>query len=212
MMDSENGKEIENKLQMAKKRDHKIMITDEAIEKVPLIQYKEIPECEYLTIQELAKEVLTVAKNENDSNEVALTYSLDSQNLMEEGNEYMGIALGDEHGVDPCMNTVSNHLIMASYGCVVIILHNHPSLSKFSLDDVKFFLRNNTVKMMVVVTNLGSISYLVKKDNYEHKTAVGLYNESVNRHNEGSGLRDYQKAVEYFLSNCKMANIIYDDR
>jgi hypothetical protein len=212
MMDSENGKEIENKLQMAKKRDHKIMITDEAIEKVPLIQYKEIPECEYLTIQELAKEVLTVAKNENDSNEVALTYSLDSQNLMEEGNEYMGITLGDEHGVDPCMNTVSNHLIMASYGCVVIILHNHPSLSKFSLDDVKFFLRNNTVKMMVVVTNLGSISYLVKKDNYEHKTAVGLYNESVNRHNEGSGLRDYQKAVEYFLSNCKMANIVYDDR
>jgi excinuclease UvrABC helicase subunit UvrB len=129
-----------------------------------------------------------------------------------EGNEYMGIALGDEHGVDPCMNTVSNHLIMASYGCVVIILHNHPSLSKFSLDDVKFFLRNNTVKMMVVVTNLGSISYLVKKDNYEHKTAVELYNESVNRHNEGSGLRDYQKAVEYFLSNCKMANIVYDDR
>ena len=33
-----------NDLEMAKKRDHKIMITDEAINKVPLVQYKEIPE------------------------------------------------------------------------------------------------------------------------------------------------------------------------
>ena len=33
-----------NDLEMAKKRDHKIMITDEAINKVPRVQYKEIPE------------------------------------------------------------------------------------------------------------------------------------------------------------------------
>lgn len=34
-------------LEMAKKRDHKIMITDEAIHKVPYIRCKEIPEEEY---------------------------------------------------------------------------------------------------------------------------------------------------------------------
>ena len=33
-----------NDLEMAKKRDHKIMITDEAINKVPRVQYKEISE------------------------------------------------------------------------------------------------------------------------------------------------------------------------
>ncbi len=43
---------------MAKNRDHKIMITDEAIEKVPLIKYKEIPESEYLMLQEFAKRKL----------------------------------------------------------------------------------------------------------------------------------------------------------
>ena len=69
-------------LEMAKKRDHKILITDKAIKKVPLVQYKEIPESEYLMLQELAKEVLTVSKNDNDSNEVALTYSLDYQNAV----------------------------------------------------------------------------------------------------------------------------------
>jgi hypothetical protein len=199
-------------LEMAKKRDHKIMITDEAIKKVPLVAYKEIPANEYLTLQELAKEVLTVSKNNNHSNEVALTYSLDHENLIADGQEYIGVTLGDEHSVNPCMNTVSNHLIMYSLECVVIILHNHPSLSKFSLEDVKFFLRNETVKMMVVVTNLGSISYLVKKDNYDQKKAVDLYNHAVNIHNKGSGLDDYKKAAAYFLSNCYKANIVYEDR
>ncbi len=46
---------------MAKKRDHKIIITDEAIEKVPFVKYKKIPESKYLMLQELAKEVLTVS-------------------------------------------------------------------------------------------------------------------------------------------------------
>lgn len=90
-----------NELEMAKKRDHKIMITDEAIEKVSFVKYKEIHESEYLMLQELAKEVLTVSKNDNDSNEVALTYSLDYRNLIAEGKEFMGVALGDEHSVDP---------------------------------------------------------------------------------------------------------------
>ena len=179
---------------------------------MPLIRYKEIPEIEYLMLQGLAKEVLTISKNDNDSNEVALTYSLDYRNLIAEGKEFMGVALGDEHSVDPCMNAVSYHLIVASLECVVIVLHNHPSLSKFSLEDVKFLLRNETVKMMVVVTNLGRISYLVKKDNYDRKKAIEIYNNAVNIHNDGSGIRDYQKAALYFLSNCYEANIVYEDR
>lgn len=211
-MASDEKKISMNELEMAKKRDHKIMITDEAVEKVPLVKYKEIPETEYLMLQELAKEVLIVSKNDNDSNEVALTYSLDYRNLIAEGKEFMGIALGDEHSVDPCMNTVSHHLITASFECIVIVLHNHPSLSKFSLEDVKFFLSNGTVKMMVVVTNLGGISYLVKKDSYDRKKAIEIYSHSVNVHNEGSGIHDYQKAVSYFLKNCHEANIVYEDR
>ena len=35
-----------NDLEMAKKRDYKIMITDAAINKGPRVQYKEIPETE----------------------------------------------------------------------------------------------------------------------------------------------------------------------
>ena len=44
-----------NDLEMAKKRDYKIMITDAAINKVPRVQYKEIPETEYDNLRELAE-------------------------------------------------------------------------------------------------------------------------------------------------------------
>lgn len=60
-------------LEMSKKRDHKIIITDKAIEKVPFIRYKEIPEEEYPIIQMFAKKALQLSKDENESNEVAIT-------------------------------------------------------------------------------------------------------------------------------------------
>ena len=63
-----------DELNMARKRDHKIMITEEAIDKVPLIEFREIPKEHYGILQNLAKEVLRISKDENNSNEVAITY------------------------------------------------------------------------------------------------------------------------------------------
>ena len=90
-----------------KKRDHKIMITDEAINKLSRVQYKEIPETEYDNLRELARQVLQISKDENDSNEVAVTYSLESAQLIETGECYLGIALGVEHDVDPLSDAIS---------------------------------------------------------------------------------------------------------
>ena len=66
--------------------------------------------------------------------------------------------------------------------------------------------------MMVVITNLGGISYIVKRENIDQRKAIEVYNDAVNMHNEGNGIKDYQKAVAYFLSRCHEANIIYEDR
>lgn len=52
-------------------------------------------------IQELAKNVLRISKRENNSNEVALTYSMDSTECIQNEEEYIGVALGGEHEVDP---------------------------------------------------------------------------------------------------------------
>lgn len=201
-----------NYLEMARKRDHKIRITDQAIKKVPRIKYKNIPESEYNTIQELARNVLRISKNENDSNEVAITYGMDSMERIKKGEEYIGVALGSEHGVDPLSNTTAYHLISTAEDCIVIVLHNHPSLSNFSLSDVQFLLRYASVKMMVVITNLGSISYLAKGEGYNYDKAVSLLNEAVALNNKAKNLKGLQKAADHFLKNCNIAGIAYENR
>ncbi len=201
-----------NNLEMAKKRDHKIKITDEAIRKVPRIQYKGIPDVEYDNIRELARQVLQISKDENDSNEVAVTYSLESTLLIEKGERYIGIVLGAEHAVDPLSDPTSFHLIRSSGQCVVIVLHNHPSLSEFSLSDIQFLLRYESVKMMVVVTNLGSVSYLVKNSRYDFEKAVLLLNDAVDLNNRAKNIKDLQRAADYFLNNCYSVGIDYENR
>lgn len=211
-MGRNDNKEKLKDLEMAKKRDHKIMITDEAIKKVPKIQYKNIPESEYNIIQKLAKKVLYISKNENNSNEVAITYSMNSIECIRRGEEYIGVALGSEHEVDPISNTTAYHLVSSAKECIVIVLHNHPSLSNFSLSDVQFLLRYASIKMMIVVTNLGSISYLVKGKRYAYENAVALFNESISSSNEARDLKGLQKAADYFLKNCYMVGIDYNNQ
>lgn len=199
-------------LKMAKKRDHKILITDEAISKVPCVKYKEIPETEYDNLKELARQVLQISKDENDSNEVALTYSLESAQLIEKGERYLGVALGTEHDVDPLSDSTSYHLIHASKKCVVLVMHNHPSLSAFSLSDIQFLLKYETVKLMVVITNLGSISYLVKNSKYDFEKAVVLLNEAIDINNKAKNIKGLQEAADYFLKSCYNVGIDYEKR
>ena len=137
---------------------------------------------------------------------------MDSVERIQKGEEYIGVALGSEHGVDPISNTTAYHLVSSAEECIVIVLHNHPSLSDFSLSDVQFLLRYASVKMMVVVTNLGNISYLVKGKGYAYEKAVALFNEAVSSNNEAQDLKGLQKAADHFLKNCCMVGIDYDNR
>ena len=148
----------------------------------------------------------------DNSDEVAITYSMDSAEYIQKGEEYIGVALGSEHGVDPVSSTTAYHLVSSAKSCIVIVLHNHPSLSDFSLSDVQFLLRYASVKMMVVVTNLGSISYLVKGEKYVYEKAVTLFNEAVNVNNEAKDLKGLQKAADCFLKRCYTVGIDYDNR
>lgn len=211
MVFSEKLTDLES-LEMAKKRNCKIVITNEAIEKVPFIRYKEIPEEEYPIIQMLAKKVLQLSKDENESNEVAITYSMDNIDEFKEPAQCFGIDFGDSHSADPMRDSYSYHLICGSKKCVVISLHNHPSLSKISLVDVRFFLEYPTIKLLIVVTNFGNIYYLVKSHNYNCEKAIDIFNEAVSLNNVAMGLRALQKASEYFLKNCYKSGIIYADR
>lgn len=203
-----------NAMEMAKKRDRKIAITDEAISKVPVIEYKSIPSSQYRIINELAKEALIISKEDNDNNEVAITYRMSSLSEMKEDErtKVMGVALGDEHSVDPEEDTVSYHLLNSTADCIVIIVHNHPSLSKISLADVRYLLQYHSLKMIVAVTNYGNITYLVKSEKYNRESAINLYDKCVDMYNDADDLKGYQDATEHFLDKCHSSGLIYDDR
>ena len=197
----------------ANKRDHKVEITDIAISKVPFIKYREIPEDQYETLQSLAKAVLRISMNENDCNEVAIAYDLDGPQKELDGEEYIAWAKGDEASVEPMSDTDTNHVIVSAKGCVVVILHNHPNLSKISLEDVMFMLRLSTVKMVIAVTNRGAIGYIVKTNDYDKKrlAAYKLMEEAVERNNKATNLKEKQDACDYFLNNCYKVGLVYED-
>lgn len=151
--------------------------------------------------------MLRISKEENNSNEVAITYKMAGSEYFDDDEDCIGVTLGDEHEVDPLRNTTAYHLIASSAQCIVIVLHSHPLLSNFSLSDVHFFLQYDSVKMIVSVTNLGNISYLVKGKRYNYESAIDLFNESATLHNKADNLKGLQKAANHFLKNCSSVGI-----
>lgn len=192
------------------KRDHKVEITDIAISKVPYIEYKEIPEDCYKVLQELAKMVLILARENNNGDETAITYSLDAPELVLDGEECLTISYGDAHSVDPLQSTMANHLVVTAQGCVVIILHNHPNLSKISLQDVSYLFRFASIKMIVAVTNTGSVNYIVKTDKYNRLGAMKLFYECLELLKRARNLKERQNATDRFLNNCYQYGMFFE--
>jgi hypothetical protein len=123
-----------------------------------------------------------------------------------------GVSLGDEHSVDPEEDTVSYHILNGILQCVVVVLHNHPSMSKLSLQDVGFLLTYRNMKMIIAVTNYGHIYYLVKTDKYDAEKAAILYKEAYSLYAKAENLKGYQEATDYFLNNCYMVGLLHEDR
>lgn len=87
----------------------RIDITDVAISKVPYIEYKGFSEKQNNIMRRLTQEVLILSKEENQSNEVAITFDIASDNPLEN----YGISFGDEHSVTIAADTLSNHLLVS---------------------------------------------------------------------------------------------------
>ena len=164
---------IMNKKLNAKKRNKKVAITDIAIHKVSYIHYKNFTKEQNDIMYELAKDVLLLAQQCNNSNEVAITCDICADKPLES----YGISYGDEHSVDVCSDTLSNHIISSSSGMTVVVLHNHPSTQTFSLEDIFFFLTYATIKVIVVVSNQGTVHYLYKDTMYDYTSAFALFKE-----------------------------------
>lgn len=204
MDNSEKMTKLES-LEMAKEHGKKVYITDIAINKVPFIQYQGFTKEQNDVMRELAQEVLTVSKDENDSNEVAITCDLGADNPL----EVYGVSFGTEHEVDVRADTLSNHILVSQKSVAVVVLHNHPSTQTFSIQDIRFFIEFSVLEVMVVVSNQGTVHYLKREKSYDLKKAITLFNECVVNLKKDSPLREVYFAALSFLAKSSEAGIYY---
>ena len=86
------------------------------------------------------------------------------------------------------------HLLRTSEPQSLELLHNHPGLSYFSMQDIRFFLKYDSIKTMTIVTNKGNVWYITKNEKYDRKGVYDLMGSLTKEKNV-----DYDEVVEKFL-------------
>lgn len=195
----------EDELKQSKDILKRIDITDIAISKVPYIEYKGFSDKQNIIMRRLTQEVLILSKEENHSNEVAITVDIMSDNPLDN----YGISYGDEHSVTIAADTLSNHLLVSQDSIAIVVLHNHPSIQTFSLTDITFFLQYDNVRMMSVVSNYGKVHYLYKDEKFDLNEAVILWKKCTVELDEVSTVKELYYAALSFLAVCSEVGIYY---
>lgn len=192
-MDIESGE----KLEQAKKRDHKIIVTGTAISKIP---YLEIPGCSYelcAKLQDIHRDLLKKAQMDNGSNEVAVVYNTKT--------EEHAFVLGDEVHVDVDSDIDVKGIYKRSYAQELVMSHNHPSTSNFSFADIDYFLANEYLSLMTVVTNQGEVYALYKTSAYDYDKIQKIKNDLVKKYS----IDEQAEISKEFLKQCQRGGVKY---
>lgn len=187
-------------MEQAKKRDHKIYITDTAIAKVGKVKLTDFSDEQADDMQTKHKELLKLAKQRNDSDEVLFIDDLSFKSEVQ--------ILGDEFSVSPGKNPFAVSIIMNAKRQSLVYLHNHPSINNFSIADIDTFICEGAIKVMTVVTNQGEVYALNKTAKYDYNKARHIMAETLNSFTDGE--IDNHEFVKQFLKNCDKGGIEYE--
>ena len=186
-------------LEQAKKRNHKIFITDSAISKVDLVKPSDFSDKQASYMLNKHKELLNLAKEQNDSNEVLFIEDLNFENEVR--------ILGEEFVVSPSKSPFAVSVVAHAKRKSLVYLHNHPSTNTFSVGDIDTFVCERAIKTMSVVTNQGEVYIINKLDNYSFEETRKLLNEIY--HSYPIGEIDDKDFVKKFLKRCREGGIEY---
>ena len=150
-------------LEQAKKRDHKIFITDVAIDKITKSKVKILSIDQNARIDAIHKELLTVSKNKNNSDEVAFLFGLNSSDKFSQ--------MGKEHVVNIFDNPLAYSLAKNGRANTLFLAHNHPSTQIFSYADIGVFMHVDSIAGMSVVSNTGDVHILFKTSRFDYNGA-----------------------------------------
>lgn len=186
-------------VEQAKKRDHKVYITDTAIEKVGVVRLSDFSEKQIADMLECHKELLRISKNRNDSNEVLLIGDLNFKEVTR--------LMGGEFNVAPSENPFAVSRIAHADRQSLVYMHNHPSTNNFSVGDIDTFICERAVKTITVVTNQGEVYALNKLKSYDHTKSRAILTDILNSFPLGE-FEDKEFVAEY-LKRCREGGVEY---
>lgn len=172
-----------------KNRGQKVFITDQAIQKVPLVAPNGANHQTALFIQETHRELLRFAQKQNDSNEVACLLDLPA-------NEKLPFVKGDQATIDIEKDAASYHWLRSKSPGSIMLCHNHPGQSYFSLQDVAVFLKNDSIGTMSIVTNQGKVWTISKTSRFDYDAAFAEL-----RKYRGAAEKEWDDVIDNFLKN-----------
>ncbi len=165
-------------------------ITDQTINCVPKVSIPQYSEEELLFIQEQHKELLRVAKNENNSNEVAF--------VLKNNFKSKDVILGSETGVE--FGTLS--------GRDLFVMHNHPRNSSFSFDDLVEFIGNKSIKSLSIVKNNAGVEVLTKNKDYNILNLLTELSRLEKRNVKTGSNAEYRKIIDKFIKKYDELEVI----
>lgn len=140
------------------------LITDDVIINLRELSFETIKEPEVVNyIHWQCQKVLQIAKDKNDSKEVARAINLYTL-------EVLGTVMGEMRRVD------IDYLVqqMQDLGYVFVVIHNHPSDMHFSVLDIKTFVNSDNLTILVVLGNCGSVYILEKTRQLELNEVLSI--------------------------------------
>jgi hypothetical protein len=183
-----------------KKRNRPIKITDIAIMKVPRIKLQGFTPDDNRFIQDQHKLLLTIAKEDNDSNEVGI--------LVDIINWDTWIIKGNGNEVETRDNPEAYKALKSYRKNQLLFMHNHPSTGTFSGTDFKTFCNNNSLFIITVVGNDGNVRALTKENKFNSENALLYYNNLAT-----IKYKDYKNngtlAMRELLKNCNDIGLSY---
>lgn len=185
-------------MEQAKKRDHKIYITDEAIEKITPSDISHYSNEQNTLINQKHKELLVKSKQINDSNETAVLFNLNT------GEE--AIMFGNESSVNIFDNPVA--VSMANKNSFLFLAHNHPSTQNFSYADLGVFLMNDCINGLSAVSNMGVSHIIAKSEKYDFNKAYEVLMEIRGKYHLVDD-KVNSLIVKEFLKKSKFVGIEY---
>lgn len=119
------------------------------------------------------------AKESNDSNEVAY--------LLKDGK--VTKVYGDQDSVSFMLGwKATNYYLFNSKPNSIVMLHNHPGQSGFSLNDLEMFIENKSIRTLTIVTNYTVVKYISKTPLYNqsqvYKIMKDIKQSIIMRNNE----------------------------